>query len=210
MRPIWIPSLLGLALLAAAMGVPFLFQDTAAAKKPQRQVLIESSAWELSGPVKGSLRKVGKIAGTADLQLFFGPLDLLDDSEQVVVTLETGHFLIQDLSSGATLQGQYFDNGKGKLTLSPQIDELRSTVASTFESAFDDLNLEITELVLSKVTVTAKAKARSEGDSIKLKLSTRFLAAGTLNNEPGEAKGRFSFSVQGVPVIVEPAQPALE
>lgn len=202
MRPLLLTFSLCLALLLSWVGASVSLEGSAAAKKSKRVVLIESTAWELTGPLKGSLKKVGKIKGSLRIQLFFGPLDLVDDEGQVVVALETGHFLIQDLDSGAILQGQFIDNGKGKLVLSPELDELRSVLASTFEAAFDVQTLEIIELSLDKVTMNAKAKAKGEEDTMKLKLSTKFTAGGTLNNVPGQSKGTLSFSVVGSPVAV--------
>ena len=196
---------LGFMLLVVAASMSLSFQTSAAAKKPKREVTIVSTAWELTGALKGSLKKVGKMRGDLGLQLFFGPLELVDGTGQLVIALEAGHFLIQDLGSGAIIQGQFIDNGKGKLLLLPDLDELRSVLASTFEDVFDFTNLDITELSIDKVVMNAKAKASGEEDSMKLKFSSKFTATANVNGLVGPLKGSFIFKTAGAPVVVEPA-----
>lgn len=175
-----------------------LLVGTALAKTPKRQVSYLSTAWNLSGKAKGSIKGLGKLSGVANIQLFFGPLDLVNEEAEVVLSLGAGEFLLNDTDAARFFTGSFVDTGKGKATLTPDIEELREFLTLLFEDAFDDLELDIESLALLKIAARSKAKARDTGDTIKLKFATKFFATGSAGGESGEAKGSFSASTAGV------------
>ena len=180
-----------------------LLAGTALAKLPKRQVSYASTAWSLTGKVKGSIKGLGKLKDIANVQLFFGPLDLFNEADELVLSLAEGEFLVNDVESARFVTGSFVDNGKGKAILVLDIDELKEFLAETFEDAFAAVDLDIDGLAILRLSASTKAKARDIGDTIKLKLKTKFFATGSAAGEAGEAKGSFSISAAGLGVAVE-------
>lgn len=195
------------ALLAALLLVTGHFTGASPARAARRQVALAGTAWELGGTIKGSIKRVGKLTDEASFQLFFGPLELLDEENNPIRTLTDGQLLINDLVSGALIDGTFVDEGKGKAVISLDNQDVAGYLEDRFELAFGAIELQIDTLTIESVKTTAKAKAaKNEGDAdtIKLKATAKFFATGSAQGIPGEGKGKYTIKASGVALAVTP------
>lgn len=152
---------------------------------------LSSSDWDLTGSMKASVKKVGKLKVTGTVQLVFGP--------NVSEGLDEGEFKLVD-GEGDSLVGTH-ETPKKVAELSPDDTSLEDYLTAKIQQVADEegVDVVVNEVLETSVKVSAKPKSVKTGISLSLRMKIKASVDMTVDGESVVAK--ISVTIKGKGLI---------